>query len=71
MIDNGNRDTARYIGIMFKNVVTSPANVVSKGLKAFKENEDTETPELLAREIERFLRSGKKSGNNAAAGDKK
>ena len=63
--------TARYMDIMFKNVVTSPANVASKGLKAFEENEDIETPELLIREIERFLRPGKKSGSSAAAGDKK
>mgnify|MGYP000018507592 FL=1 len=67
----GSRDTARYMDIMFKNVVTSPANVASKGLKAFEENEDIETPELLIREIERFLRPGKKSGSSAAAGDKK
>ena len=67
----GSGDTARYMDIMFKNVVTSPANVASKGLKAFEENEDIETPELLIREIERFLRPGKKSGSSAAAGDKK
>ena len=68
MTGSGSRDTARYMDIMFKNVVTSPANVASKGLKAFEENE---TPELLIREIERFLRPGKKSGSSAAAGDKK
>ena len=61
MTGSGSRDTARYMDIMFKNVVTSPANVASKGLKAFEENEDIETPELLIREIERFLRPGKKS----------
>ncbi len=71
MPGSGSRDTARYMDIMFKNVVTSPANVASKGLKAFEENEDIETPELLIREIERFLRPGKKSGSSAAAGDKK
>ena len=71
MTGSGSRDTARYMDIMFKNVVTSPANVASKGLKAFEENEDIETPELLIREIERFLRPGKKSGSSAAAGDKK
>ena len=57
--------------IMLKNAVTSPANVASKGLKALEENEDIETPELLIREIERFLRPGKMSGSSAAAGDKK
>ena len=67
MTGSGSRDTARYMDIMFKNVVTSPANVASKGLKAFEENEDIETPELLIR----FLRPGKKSGSSAAAGDKK
>jgi hypothetical protein len=71
MTGSGSRDTARYMDIMFKNVVTAPANVASKGLKAFEENEDIETPELLIREIERFLRPGKKSGSSAAAGDKK
>ena len=60
MTGSGSRDTARYM-----------ANVASKGLKAFEENEDIETPELLIREIERFLRPGKKSGSSAAAGDKK
>lgn len=71
MTGSGSRDTARYMDIMFKNVVTAPANVASKGLKAFEENEDIETPELLIREIERFLRPGKKSGSGAAPGDKK
>ena len=71
MTGSGSRDTARYMDILFKNVVTSPANVASKGLKAFEENEDIETPELLIREIERFLRPGKKSGSGAAASDKK
>lgn len=71
MTGSGSRDTARYMDIMFKNVVTSPANVASKGLKAFEENEDIETPELLIREIERFLRPGKKSGSGTAEGDKK
>lgn len=54
-----------------RGATTSPANVASKGLKAFEENEDIETPELLIREIERFLRPGKKSGSGAAASDKK
>ena len=66
----GNRDTARYMDIMFKNVVTSPADVASKGLKAFEEQEDIETPELLIREIERFLRPGKRSEGSKAPGKK-
>lgn len=65
-----NRDTARYMDIMFKNVVTSPANVAAKGLKAFEEEEDIETPELLIREIERFLRPGKRTEGSKASGKK-
>lgn len=70
MTGSGTRDTARYMDIMFKNVVISPANVAAKGLKAFEEAEDIETPELLIREIERFLRPGKKSGSRGAPGEK-
>lgn len=68
MTGSGTRDTARYMDIMFKNVVISPSYVASKGLKAFEEAEDIETPELLIREIERFLRPGKKSGGSTAPG---
>lgn len=71
MTGNGTRDTARYMDIMFKNVVISPANVATKGLKAFEEAEDIETPELLIREIERFLRPGKKSGSSTGRGGEK
>ena len=66
----GTRDTARYMDIMFKNVVTSPASVATKGLKAFEEQEDIETPELLIREIERFLRPGKRSEGSKAPSKK-
>jgi hypothetical protein len=66
----GNRDTARYMDIMFKNVVTAPADVATKGLKAFEEQEDIETPELLIREIERFLRPGKRSEGSKAPSKK-
>lgn len=55
MTGSGSRDTARYMDIMFKNVVTSPANVASKGLKAFEENEDIETPELLTARSNAFF----------------
>lgn len=64
----GTRDTARYMDIMFKNVVVSPREVATKGLKAFEDEEDIETPELLIREIERFLRPGKRSGKGSTAG---
>lgn len=64
----GTRDTARYMDIMFKNVVVSPREVSTKGLKAFEDAEDIETPELLIREIERFLRPGKRSGKGSAEG---
>ena len=67
----GTRDTARYMDIMFKNVVISPPAVAAKGLKAFEEAEDIETPELLIREIERFLRPGKKSGSGESKGGTK
>lgn len=61
-----NKDTARYMDTMFKNVVISPPEIAAKGLKAFEEDEDIETPELLIREIERFLRPGKRSGGGQA-----
>lgn len=67
----GTRDTARYMDTLFKNVVVSPANVAVKGLKAFEEAEDIETPELLIREIERFLRPGKRSGKSPEQGTAK
>ena len=63
MTGSGTRDTARYMDILFKNVVVS--------LKAFEEAEDIETPELLIREIERFLRPGKRSGAGTAPGTAK
>ena len=68
MTGNGSRDTARYIDLMLKNVVIFPAEVAAKGLKYFEERDDIETPELLLREIERFLRPGKRSGSGAAQG---
>lgn len=71
MTGSGTRDTARYMDILFKNVVVSPAAVTAKGLKAFEEAEDIETPELLIREIERFLRPGKRSGAGTAPGTAK
>ena len=67
----GSRDTARYMDIMFKNVVISPADVAKNGLKAFEDAEDIETPELLIREIERFLRPGKGPGGGTAPSEKK
>jgi hypothetical protein len=70
MTGGGTKDTARYMDIMFKNVVVSPTNVSTKGMKAFEEEEDIETPELLIREIERFLRPGKRSDASKATGKK-
>lgn len=63
------KDTARYMDVMFKNVVVSPAEVSRKGLAAFED--DIETPELLIREIEKFLRPGKKPADSAEKGEKK
>jgi len=64
------KDTARYMDIMFKNVVISPPEVAAKGLKYFEAEEDIETPELLIREVEKFLRPGKKPAGGKAESKK-
>ncbi len=53
------KDMIQYMDTMFKNVVLSPVEVMSKGFSYFDAREDIETPEKLVREIERFLRPGK------------
>jgi hypothetical protein len=57
------KDTTRYMDIMFRNVIIDPPEVAQKGLKYFDEREDVETPELLIREIEKFLRPGAQPGS--------
>ena len=45
-----------YIDELFKNVVTDPKEVSTKGFDYFEEAEDILTPEKLLGEIESFLR---------------
>nr|WP_142411711.1 hypothetical protein [Clostridium sp. Marseille-P7770] len=52
----GKRKTAEYIDELFKNVVTDPKEVSTKGFDYFEEAEDILTPEKLLGEIESFLR---------------
>lgn len=52
----GKRRSAKYMDGMFKNVVTSPAEVTAKGMAYFDEKEDLRTAEKLITEIEQFLR---------------
>lgn len=56
----GKRDTAKYIDVMFKNVVVAPAEVREKGIEYFNETEDIDSTEKLLKEIESFLREGKR-----------
>lgn len=66
MSSENNRDVLRYMDTMFKNVIISPVEVSRNGFAYFDEQDDLETPELLIREIERFLRPGKERRSGAA-----
>ena len=61
------RDTARYMDLMLKNVVIAPAAVAANGYRYFDDLGDIETPEMLMREIELFLRPGKRASRSQAA----
>lgn len=56
MTGGGRRDTSKYLDTMFKNCVTSPAEVKSMGMAYFDDKEDVKMPEKLIRAIEQFLR---------------
>ena len=70
MSGSGNRDTQKYIDMMLRNVVVSPAEIAARGLDYFESKEDIETPELLIKEIERFLRPGAQYGSRNGGGEK-
>lgn len=55
----GKRNTSRYIDELFRNVVTSPPEVSSKGIGFFNEKDDIDSTEKLLKEIESFLRERK------------
>lgn len=67
MTSDGRRDTQRYIDAMIRNVVIAPAEVAAQGLNYFELREDIETPELLLKEIERFLRPGAQPAKSEAS----
>jgi hypothetical protein len=52
----GKHQSAKYMDIMFRNCVISPAEVKADGMGYFDENDDLKTPEALIKEIESFLR---------------
>ncbi len=68
MTTDKGRDTARYMDLMFKNSVVSPPEVSHKGMRYFNERGDIETPEKLLREIEMFLRPGRRSDDGPPQG---
>lgn len=51
----GKRETAKYMDVMFRNVVISPAEVAAHGIKYFDEKEDIKEAVDLLKEIEAFL----------------
>lgn len=53
---SGKRKSAKYMDGMFKNCVTSPAEVKAQGMAYFDERDDIRTPEKLIAAIEQFLR---------------
>lgn len=71
MTGNGNRDTYKYMDGLFKNAVVSPPALANAGMKYFEDMEDIETPELLVREIEGFLRPGKRASRKARTAESK
>lgn len=52
----GKRKTAKYMDNLFKNTVTAPKEVSTKGMQYFEEQEDISSAEKLLVEIESFLR---------------
>lgn len=52
----GKRKTAKYMDSLFKNTVTAPKEVSTKGMQYFEEQEDISSAEKLLVEIESFLR---------------
>ena len=52
----GKRNTVKYLDMMFKNTVVTPAEVRNDGMSYFDVRDDVRTPELLIKEIESFLR---------------
>ena len=64
------RDTTKYMDLLFKNVVTAPAELSKGGMEYFDDREDIETAEKLVTEIESFLRPGKGYGHSAQASAK-
>ena len=51
----GKKDTAKYMDVMFRNVVIAPTEVAQGGMKYFDENDDIKTAVDLLKEIESFL----------------
>ena len=55
MTGSGKRDTSKYMDIMFRNVVVTPAEVAQGGMTFFDQNDDIKTAVDLLKEIESFL----------------
>ena len=55
-ITGGKRKTAEYIDKLIRNVVISPKEISTEGMKYFDNMEDISTPEELLTAIESFLR---------------
>jgi hypothetical protein len=54
------KNSVKYIDVLFKNVVTSPAEVAKNGIRHFDDVDDMGTAEELLKEIESFLREVKR-----------
>ena len=55
-IGTSDRDSKKYVDNILKNVVISPAEIKTEGMKYFDKNDDISTVSTLVKEIERFLR---------------
>lgn len=54
-VGTDNQDSKKYINELLKNVVVSPAEIKSEGLKYFDKDDNVGTVKKLIKEINRFL----------------
>jgi len=55
MTGGSKKETAKYMDIMFRNVVIAPAEIANKGMAYFEDTEDIKTAVELLKEIEAFF----------------
>ena len=68
-IGTNDRDMKKFINELLKNVVVSPAEIKSEGIKYFDKKDDIGTSEKLTKEIMAFLKGRKQPRKSEETGE--